>query len=200
MNWTCKKCGTKVEGVFDACWKCGISIDGIQHEKFSREVDAAGQSSVSEAAIAGRAESTYSFSYIEVLSKYVVFDGRAPRAEFWMFILINIVIGLGLSLVDGMAGTVTESGHGVLSCIFSFAVWLPSLAVTVRRLHDTGRSGVWLLICVVPFLGAILLLVFIAQDGDPTDNQYGPSQRTAKAPTRQSGRREQRRRRKRRRQ
>jgi uncharacterized membrane protein YhaH (DUF805 family) len=100
--------------------------------------------------------------YLDVLKKYAVFDGRARRQEFWMFALINFVISLILNLVLGMVGL-----------IYALAVFLPTIGVGIRRLHDTGRSGWWLLIGLIPVVGFIVLLVFFVQDSQPGDNQYG---------------------------
>jgi len=119
--------------------------------------------------------------YLAVLKKYVEFTGRARRQEYWMFVLINVVISIGLSIVDNVLGTKT-AGSGILSGIYSLAVLLPSLAVTVRRLHDTNRSGWWILIGLVPLVGWIVLIIFLVQDSDPGDNQYGPNPKLAPAP------------------
>jgi len=197
MSWTCKKCRTKVDDAFDVCWQCGTSVDGIEDESFSAEADATPdrdpEPSTSEVARVERPQSAGSFSYIGVWKKFAVFEGRASRTEFWMFSLFNVVIALGLSLVDAVAGTTTESGHGVLSGVFSLAAWLPSIAVTVRRLHDTGRSGWWLLICVVPCVGAIVLLLFLVQASELGHDRYGSNQ--ASVPTRQQKRKKERRKR-----
>lgn len=112
--------------------------------------------------------------YLTVLRKYAVFSGRARRREFWMFALINFVISIGLGIVDAIIGTDFDTGSGVLSGIYALAVLIPSLAVGVRRLHDTGRTGWWLLIGLIPLVGIIILIVFYAQDGHRADNQYGP--------------------------
>ena len=106
--------------------------------------------------------------YLEVLSKYAVFDGRARRKEYWMFVLFSIVISLVLAFIDGLAGT-----SSLIGGIYSLAVLIPSLAVSVRRLHDTDRSGWWLLIVLVPLIGAVVLLVFSVQDSTVGQNQYG---------------------------
>ncbi|MBC8869648.1 MAG: DUF805 domain-containing protein [Planctomycetes bacterium] len=194
MSWTCKKCRTKVDDAFDVCWQCGTSVDGIEDESFSAEADATPdrdpEPSTSEAARVRRVPSAGSFSYIEVWKKFAVFEGRASRIEFWMFFLFNVVIALGLSLVDVIAGTTTESGRGVLSGVFSLAVWLPNIAVTVRRLHDTGRSGWWLLIGVVPCVGAIVLFLFLVQASEWGYDQYGSN--LAGGPTRQQRRKKER--------
>src|SRR5690606_15114716 len=86
--------------------------------------------------------------YLKVIRNYVGFSGRARRKEYWMFVLINIVISIVLAMVDGMLGLKVggEQGAGLLGLIYSLAILLPSIAVGVRRLHDTGRSGWWMLI------------------------------------------------------
>ncbi len=115
--------------------------------------------------------------YLEVLKKYAVFDGRARRKEYWMFTLFNILIAFALGVVDVMAGTVSAEalGMGLLGTLYSLAVLLPGLAVSVRRLHDVGKSGWWLFIILVPFVGAIVLFVFSVTDSDPQTNGYGPN-------------------------
>ena len=87
-------------------------------------------------------------------SKYVDFTGRATRPEYWWFVLFVVLVSVGLSLVSPM-----------LSGIFSLATLLPSVAAATRRLHDTKRSGWWQLICLVPVIGLIVILVFLAQEG-----------------------------------
>lgn len=108
--------------------------------------------------------------YLKVLKDYAKFTGRARRTEFWMFALINLLISLGLAVVGVIAG-----GRGVLQGLYALAVLIPSLAVSVRRLHDTNRSGWWMLIGLIPLIGAIVLLVFAVQDSQVGDNQYGPN-------------------------
>lgn len=120
--------------------------------------------------------------YVTVLQKYFVFDGRARRMEYWMFALVNLVIGLALVLVEAaVTGEVSEEG-GALSTVYSLVVLIPSIAVSVRRLHDTGRSGWWLLISLIPIVGAIVLLVFMILEGDAGSNEYGPDPKAAAAP------------------
>ena len=86
-----------------------------------------------------------------------------------MFFLFNMIASIILSILDNAIGI----SH-LLSGLYSLAVLLPSLAVTFRRLHDTGRTGAWVLIGLIPFIGAIVLLVFMCTDGQSNDNQYGP--------------------------
>jgi uncharacterized membrane protein YhaH (DUF805 family) len=112
--------------------------------------------------------------YMEALRKYATFSGRARRKEFWFFQLFVMLIGLALSLVDYMLGLMDmETGIGALSGLFSLAMLLPNLAVSVRRLHDTDRSGWWLLLCFLPVIGIIVLLVFFFLDGTRGTNRFG---------------------------
>lgn len=112
--------------------------------------------------------------YLEVLKKYAVFNGRARRKEYWFFILFNIIISLLLVVIDGITGSFSpEAGMGLLGGLYTLAVLIPSIAVSVRRLHDTGRSGWWVLVALVPLIGAIVLLVFMVQGSKAGQNQYG---------------------------
>ena len=114
--------------------------------------------------------------YIEALKKYAVFGGRARRKEYWYFTLFNIIVSIILGVVDGVTGSFSpEAGVGLLGGIYSLAVLIPAIAVSIRRLHDTDRSGWWLLISFIPLIGAIVLLVFMVQDSKPDQNQFGPS-------------------------
>lgn len=98
--------------------------------------------------------------YVEVLKKYAVFEGRARRKEYWYFVLFNTLITIVLGMIDGVAGPVSaEAGIGLLSGLYTLAVLIPSIAVSVRRLHDTNRSGWWLLISLIP-LSALLSSLF----------------------------------------
>jgi uncharacterized membrane protein YhaH (DUF805 family) len=110
--------------------------------------------------------------YLDVLKKYAVFTGRARRKEYWYFFLITLIISIILSLLDGSFG---DGGMGILTTLYSLAVLIPGIAVSVRRLHDIGRSAWWLLIGLVPFLGGIVLLVFMVLDSTPGENQFGPN-------------------------
>ncbi|NBD24488.1 DUF805 domain-containing protein [Paenibacillus glycinis] len=107
--------------------------------------------------------------YVKVLQNYVGFTGRARRKEYWMYVLVNCILSIALAIVDGILGL-----DRVLGALYSLAVLLPSLAVMVRRLHDTGRSGWWYFIILIPIVGAIVLLVFACLEGDSGHNKYGP--------------------------
>ncbi len=106
--------------------------------------------------------------YLKVLKDYVNFQGRARRKEYWMYVLISIPIILVLYLLESLMGI-----NGVLTFVYSLAVLLPGLGVIVRRLHDTDRSGWWILIGLVPFVGSIILIVFLCLEGTPGDNRFG---------------------------
>jgi uncharacterized membrane protein YhaH (DUF805 family) len=114
--------------------------------------------------------------FIEALKKYAVFSGRSRRKEYWYYVLFVAIISIVLNIIDGLLGTYDSSaGVGLLSTIFSLAVLIPSIAVSVRRLHDIDRTGWWVLIGLVPLIGWIVLLVFHVQDSTPGTNRYGPN-------------------------
>lgn len=112
--------------------------------------------------------------YLVVLKKYAVFTGRARRKEYWYFFLFSNVIIFVLAVIGGMSGTfINELNLRMLVGIYAFAALIPSMAVAVRRLHDIGLSGWWLLLGLVPIIGGIVLLVLTVQDSKPGENQYG---------------------------
>lgn len=114
--------------------------------------------------------------YLKVLRNYANFSGRARRSEFWYFVLVNLLISIGLAIIDAALGLEIGAGSvGVLGTLYSLVVIIPSIAVAVRRLHDTDRSGWWLLISLLPIIGAIVLIVFYVQEGTPGENEYGPN-------------------------
>ena len=118
--------------------------------------------------------------YVQALKKYAVFSGRSRRKEYWYFTLFNVVIAIVLTLIDMMIGTFdSDTGYGVLNTIYSLGVLLPTLGVSVRRLHDTNRSGWWILIGFLPIIGAIVLLIFFVKDSEPGTNRFGPSPKEA---------------------
>jgi uncharacterized membrane protein YhaH (DUF805 family) len=117
--------------------------------------------------------------YIDVLKKYVAFDGRARRKEFWMFTLFSVIISLILAIIDKVVGLDFNGGRsGVLQSIYGLAVLLPTLSVSWRRLHDTNRSGWWMLLYLT-CIGIIVLIVFWALEGNAGDNKYGPDPKAA---------------------
>ena len=125
--------------------------------------------------------------FVKCIKNYANFSGRARRMEYWMFYLISQIIGLIIiipymitffSAFDFTAATFSPSGaywfFFILLMLYSLFLFLPSLAVSIRRLHDTGRSGVWFFINFVPFIGTIWFIVLLVLPGDAGDNRFGP--------------------------
>ncbi|WP_409422662.1 DUF805 domain-containing protein [Pseudaeromonas sp. ZJS20] len=111
--------------------------------------------------------------YLSVLKKYVTFSGRARRTEYWMFTLFNIIFSIVAGVLDVVLGL------GFINLIYTLAVLLPAIAVGVRRLHDTDRSGWWMLIGLIPLIGAIVLLVFFCLEGEKQENRFGADPKAA---------------------
>lgn len=105
--------------------------------------------------------------YLDVLKKYAVFSGRASRAEYWYFVLFNVFISLALWLIDSFlfSDIVSQIGLGLLGGLYAIGVFIPSLAVAVRRLHDTNRSGWWTLISLIPVSGLLISNFLISFSG-----------------------------------
>jgi uncharacterized membrane protein YhaH (DUF805 family) len=114
------------------------------------------------------------------LTQFATFSGRARRSEFWWFYLFTVLAQAVGAVLDAIVGTDFTAGSGLFQGIVGLALLLPMLAVSVRRLHDTSRSGWWILIGLVPIVGWIVLLVFYVQDSHP-DNQHGPSPKATAA-------------------
>lgn len=115
--------------------------------------------------------------YFEVWRKYAQFSGRSTRSEYWYFVLFNALAYAAISIAEGIF-----SSGGLLLGFYGLAVLIPSFAVFFRRLHDTGRSGWWWLIGIVPVIGGIVLFVFMVLDSQPGDNRYGPNPKGVAAP------------------
>jgi uncharacterized membrane protein YhaH (DUF805 family) len=111
-----------------------------------------------------------------VLERYAKFDGRAGRAEFWWFVLANVVVYVALLILAQISSIFL-----VLYFLYALAILVPSIAVAIRRLHDTDKSGWLLLIGLVPLVGAIVLLVFYAMESTKGPNQFGPGPEPAAA-------------------
>jgi uncharacterized membrane protein YhaH (DUF805 family) len=107
-----------------------------------------------------------------VLERYAKFDGRARRAEYWWFVLANIIVFVLLAVLANVSSVFL-----LLYVAYAIAMFIPSIAVAIRRLHDTDRSGWWLLVTFVPFVGGIILIVLLALDSSRGTNQYGISEK-----------------------
>jgi len=114
--------------------------------------------------------------YLKVLKNYAVFSGRARRKEYWMFTLFSIIFYIVAIILDNVLGTAIEDlRYGLFYILYALAVLIPTLAVTVRRLHDVGKKGWMILISLIPLIGSIWLLVLLVTDSNPGENQYGPN-------------------------
>ena len=112
--------------------------------------------------------------YLKVLKQYADFNGRARRTEYWMFVLFNVIFAIIAMVIDNVLGIAMDGiGYGPLYGIYTLAMFIPGLAVGVRRLHDVGKSGWMMLIALIPIIGAIWLFVLMVSDGDANKNQYG---------------------------
>jgi uncharacterized membrane protein YhaH (DUF805 family) len=111
--------------------------------------------------------------YLRVLTNFADFNNRAARTEYWMFSLISTVILAVLWILDHRFLHTAHPGVGLLSGAYALLVFVPTIAVSTRRLHDIGRSGWWQLLCFLPFVGGLVLLVFYVLAGTPGDNEYG---------------------------
>lgn len=114
--------------------------------------------------------------YFSVLRKYGRFSGRSRRREFWMFMLVTLAVASILAILDRFLfrNSVLSGGSGVLFNLYWLVTLIPGWALTVRRLHDTGRSGWYLLFSLVPLAGAVLPLIYTTYDGTIGTNRWGP--------------------------
>ncbi|MCF8522804.1 MAG: DUF805 domain-containing protein [Pontimonas sp.] len=118
-------------------------------------------------------------------SNYTNFSGRARRSEYWFIQLFLVLTNLAVAAIDlalmngDLERFIANGGGGIVGLIWILATIVPAVAVLIRRLHDTGRSGWWALIGLLPIVGGIILLVFTVQDSDSGDNTYGASPKAA---------------------
>jgi uncharacterized membrane protein YhaH (DUF805 family) len=121
--------------------------------------------------------------YLQVLKKYADFSGRARRKEYWMYSLFNVIFLIIAMTIDNLLGTTFKIGgeygqslpYGYIYAIYILAVIIPGIAVSVRRLHDVGKSGWMLLIALIPLVGLIWLFVLMVTDSETGENKYGPN-------------------------
>lgn len=120
--------------------------------------------------------------FVTAFRRYAEFSGRSRRREFWGFMLIYILGCIALAIADVVLGLFSANiGLGLLSGLFALVLLVPSLAVTIRRMHDIDRSGWWYLVGFVPLVGGIVLLVFSLQGGTPGPNRFGEDPKGAAA-------------------
>ncbi|MGX6444045.1 DUF805 domain-containing protein [Neobacillus sp. K501] len=113
--------------------------------------------------------------FLKGLKNYATFEGRARRKEYWMYTLFYVIFGVALMVIEQLTGIL------FLYAVYSLALLLPSLAISVRRLHDTGRSGWWVWIGLIPIIGSIILLVFLCQDSKENQNKFGENPKAISA-------------------
>lgn len=118
-------------------------------------------------------------AYKNVWKKYVEFKGRLSRRGFWYFVLYNVLVGfviwaVGLTILELSEGAVNINDGEVLNKLYSLVMFLPSLAASTRRLHDSNKSGWFNLLVLIPVVGQIILIVLLLQEGDKKENDYGP--------------------------
>ena len=111
---------------------------------------------------------TFSDAIRSGFDHYFKFDGRASRSEFWWWVLFAILVSIAANIVDAIIGA------QIFSFLVALGLFLPGLSMAIRRLHDTGRSGWWILIGLIPLIGFIVLLIFYLEQGNPAPNEYGP--------------------------
>ncbi|WP_262694515.1 DUF805 domain-containing protein [Kordiimonas aquimaris] len=100
--------------------------------------------------------------------RYLDFEGRSIRSEYWWWMLFVFLVNIALNIFNG------SIGGTLLSSLFSLIVLIPDISVSVRRLHDIGKSGWWILLWLVPLIGWVVIVYWAVQEGDVGDNEYGP--------------------------
>jgi len=118
--------------------------------------------------------------FIQALKKYVDFSGRARRQEYWMFLLFYMLFLIAAMIIDGILMASTGTVFSPLTILVSLAMILPSLAVSVRRMHDLGKSGAMIFVPMIPVIGSIWYLILTVTEGQAGDNQYGPDPKGVK--------------------
>lgn len=112
--------------------------------------------------------------YLKVLKQYADFDGRARRKEYWMFFLFHLIVTIVAAVLDNLLGIAIDGiGYGALYFLYAFGTFVPGLAVSVRRLHDIGKSGWMMLVGLIPIIGSIWLIVLMCSEGTQGENEYG---------------------------
>ncbi len=155
----CSKCGAENPDSAKFCKGCGNPTKASVHPVHANNSGMASENNIRNAWDC----------FLGVFRKYATFNGRASRREFWSFAFFNFIFTFLIVSIDHLLGS------KLLFYAYTLVLAFPSLSVTVRRLHDTGRSGWMYLIFLIPIAGPIILLVFMATKGTPSANQYGPS-------------------------
>ncbi|MFJ4344733.1 DUF805 domain-containing protein [Pseudomonas sp. NPDC089401] len=149
----CRGCAKQIHESAVSCPGCGAT-------------QVASGAGLASSAVANDTPITFGNVFFEVMKKYATFKGRARRKEYWLFVLISTLILFALAYVEAMVGS-----PQVISGLYNLAVFIPTIAVGVRRLHDNDHSGWWMLVPIVN-------LIFMIQDGTRGDNRFGPDPKT----------------------
>ncbi len=176
----CPKCGMRIEGSIgmnrNFCQNCGCNLTDVPEQyarRYSESEDIANYNLIT--------------AFVSMFKKYAQFNGRSRRSEYWYATLANVLISMAMYIVIIVMAVMSESSYTMSTTLtmilgfislawvgYAFAVLIPSMAICVRRLHDTGRSGWNYLYCLIPYIGSIILIVFLAQEGQRGPNIYGP--------------------------
>jgi uncharacterized membrane protein YhaH (DUF805 family) len=148
----CRTCGGTMHSSAAACPNCGAP-----------QAAAGGGDGI---------ERTFSNAIAISLRKYVDFSGRAPRAEYWWFVLFSVLLQVAIGVLERIPGI--GFIFGIVAILASLALLLPSIAVGVRRLHDIDRSGWWALLSLIPVVGWIIVLIWVCTRGTGGPNRFGP--------------------------
>ena len=178
----CMKCGTANADNAYFCNNCGAPLQSGQNNGMYGNF---GQRYARTSSPSSGQTGNVSFSdaiRICLKEKYLCLSGRAGRAEYWYFILFSVIIGFAAVFAGAFIGTVLSGGDEevglglavILMVIVSLGLACPGVSVLVRRLHDTGRSGWWYFLCLIPWIGSIVLLIFVCLNSQEGDNEYGP--------------------------
>ena len=171
----CVNCGEAVEGAF--CGTCGTVVEGAAQTSAPQQTfsaptfSAPPASTVSGQVSFGQAITLY-------FKNYANFNGRSTPSAFWYALMFNFIVGIVAGWVDSALQIGSSFGFifpiPVFQGIVLLGLLVPGIALVVRRLHDTGRSGNYVFFALIPFVGPILLLVWVAAQSEPADNRFGP--------------------------
>lgn len=174
MDRFCSKCGKEIGGDDVFCGKCGKKlVKGDDHTSAGGQTEELTHTEANFEPIGGPTK-----YIVTCIKKYVDGSGRARRAEYWylqLFLFFGLIMTAFLDTTFFPAYVTANDGTGPLYIAFVLVMLLPSIAVAVRRLHDTGRSGWHLLLGLIPLLGGIIVLIFFLTDSDKDNNKYGPN-------------------------
>lgn len=172
MSQYCKYCGNKLEDGAQFCANCGNrvedSYDGNIESNYSSTNNNNNYNYGSNNTM-DENKNPFETYFIDVFRKrYALFEGRASRKEYWMFVLFQFLVSIGIFIIEDIIDL-----DGFLTIIYAFATLVPGLGLVIRRLHDVGKSGWWYFVCFIPFIGSIWILILLCTQSQYGENQYG---------------------------